>query len=399
MALISRTARYRGTITLPLSLLPYAIPAGGTYDPQAFQFQTNSIYPAMNRVGFNGGASLNTALSNHALSQAGGKSYFLTETALQNFNGSPNAAPTGSYSNSPICFGDSLRFLAMYDNNVMALIVQGRETGFNLNAVNYFATPGGGVASSPLGTTVSYADRYDPYPRRPALFYVNNSVHAGQVFYVGKDAPGGPDYQTAIASSSVTETAMAQASQILNWGAFGNNYILSSRSAVLKTTVTLQPWVTDQQFPGSPFTEPGNTYTITLDDATIQSVLVNANSALWRYGIWKGGFLISVRTVGLGPTGQQNEVVLLEPECRYYYLLKFVAQDATTAAALARLAVTWSVKIAPDGFLYWRSMSGTDDARAFIAAFPSLSIQSPPLLSYDLPCYIPCDPIYPEPAQ
>lgn len=399
MSLVSRTARYRGTITLPLMLLPYAIPAGGTYDPQAFQLQTNSIYPAMNRVGFNGGTSLNTALTNRRLSQAGGKSYFLTPTALDNFTASPNAAPTGVYSNSPVCFGDDLRFLAMYDNNVTALIVQGREANFNLKAVNYFSTPGGGIVSSPLGSTVSYADRYDPYPRRPALFYVNNTVHAGQVFYVAKDAPGGPNYQTAVASSDVTETAMAQASQILNWGRFGNNYLLSSRSAVLKTTVTLQPWVTDQQLPGSPFTELGNTYVIEVDDATIQAVLVNANSALWRFGVWSGGFLVCVRTSGAGPTGQQNEVVLFDPECRYYYLLNFVAQDATTAAALARLNVTWSVKIAPDGYLYMRSMSGTDDARAFISAFPALSIQSPPVLAYDLPCYIPCDPIYPEPAQ
>jgi len=392
MARIVRTVRYQGTIEIPLSVLPYAIPGGGTFNPQAFEFQPAALFPAMARMGYNGTFNAKT----YAL--VGGKIYVLTPTAILNYDkAAPNVAPTGGYTNSYVYFTDRIKLISQYTSNVSALVTLSFQAGFNTKTITYFATPGGGAVSTPVGETMAYADRYDPYPKRPILFYTNSSLHVGNFFLGAYDGINGPTYSTIIQNSDVTEPQIAQADQILTAGYYGQNFLLASRSPVLKNWVSLQAWSLDPLYPPPPTTPLGNAYEIVLDNPTLQAVMLNASKGTnWRFGVWAGGFMVCLRTAGAGPTGQQNEVVVMDHECLNYLLIKFIPQDAQTTAAMGRVNVAWSVKITPTGDVYMRSMSGTDDTRAFYGPWGSPQVQSPPALSWALPCYIPCDPTLKE---
>jgi len=134
------------------------------------------------------------------------------------------------------------------------------------------------------------------------------------------------------------------------------------------------------------------------DNPTLESFWTGAGAAYVFQGQFQGGFILTLNTNGAGPTGQRNEVVIIDPSFQKYWLLRFIAQSPSAVTALARATGAWPTKISPDGILYWNSGNGADAGSLWYTyspipwGFPQFSY-SPG--TYRLPCYTTCYPYAP----
>ena len=71
---------------------------------------------------------------------------------------------------------------------------------------------------------------------------------------------------------------------------------------------------------------------------------------------WHGGFMSILNTMGAGPTGQLNEVLVFTPDAAGFYLLDFQPQDALSAQQLSTNG-GWQVKIDAQGIVWMYSGS------------------------------------------
>jgi len=134
-------------------------------------------------------------------------------------------------------------------------------------------------------------------------------------------------------------------------------------------------------------------YTPVFDDPVLQAAWTTAPS--YTLDIYKGGWIIKLGTAGAGPTGQPEEIALLDGGMTEYLLLRFQAQDNGAQTQLTRTSTFgWQVKVDPNGIAYFNSGAPGDSASVLYSYSPILFlypqfVYKPGFIS--LPCYTPCD--------
>jgi len=148
-------------------------------------------------------------------------------------------------------------------------------------------------------------------------------------------------------------------------------------------------------FSGSPATP--QLFNPQFDNAAFQTLWTGGGPYVFQ-GQFQGGFVVTLPTNGSGPTGQRNEIAVIDPSFQKYWLLRFIPQSASGVTALARATGAWPIKISPDGILYFNSGNGADAGSLWYTyspipwGFPQFSYTPG---TYKLPCYTTCYPYAP----
>lgn len=131
---------------------------------------------------------------------------------------------------------------------------------------------------------------------------------------------------------------------------------------------------------------------LNLDNPTLDAVFQTTNPFTW----WSG-LIFCLNTNGAGPTGQRNEVVVMNQDFSAYYLIRFVPMDSGAQVAVTNTSTNWQVQIDTDGIVWFTpaatSLSGAiyySYSRSFIG-FPT--IYNPQFNPIVLPCYNTCSPV------
>jgi len=134
---------------------------------------------------------------------------------------------------------------------------------------------------------------------------------------------------------------------------------------------------------------------VSFDDPVYTAALDNVSHA----GGWKNGFIFSLKTNGQGKTGQHTEIVVTDPMMTYYYVLRFVPQNAAAARALIPTNTTWSAAIDTEGTVWFYNGGSPGFKDIVFNSYSPALFFNPRLIDFDLPsitmpCYNTCLPGY-----
>jgi hypothetical protein len=102
---------------------------------------------------------------------------------------------------------------------------------------------------------------------------------------------------------------------------------------------------------------------------------------------------------GAGYTGERQEIVVTDPMCSVFYVLRLVPQNASAAEALKTTTTAYCAKIDTEGTLWFYNGGSPGFKDAIYYSFAPRLFFNPTLADFDLPaitmpCYNTCLPGY-----
>jgi len=144
------------------------------------------------------------------------------------------------------------------------------------------------------------------------------------------------------------------------------------------------------------FTMSQDNQIVNIDDVGLDAIW--QASSYGTVAVYYKGFIITVPTPGgSGPSNQNNEYLVTDPEMTQYYLLKFLPQDEYSSQVLATNAV-WNVNIDVNGIIWLAPNSFASGQQGKVlfsysrSGFSVPTINNPQFPPFVLPCWNNCQP-------
>lgn len=365
-------AAYQGRIVVPLRRAPYdrvQLPGGGQV------FAKNSFKPNLDLTLQVQGLLNVTRLNAQCFTRAG------TALTERDQSGGSNYTVGGCLQGRFCTITNSAGYeFAEYGINVntgsvapqFLLQANGGGTGFSVSNT---------LTSDPFNFVNEYGTKGQGY-----LF--DNSALGGAFDWYGALCFNGVFEYFNLFQTPISTTQMIIQSELLQTTQGVTNYLFFTKGQ--KDHCKLVKYTPTGFLPGL---EPNaDIDSVTLDDAVLNTALESGGSS--SYGSFVGGFQFCLGTGGLGPSGRPFEPIILSADCTRYWLVYFDPRDATTAAALADMTGNWQWKIDTDGTHYFQQTAVAYNVAVFFSDPLGVSYQSPPTISFAMPCYITCEPYY-----